>query len=160
MTSAAGSSSSILLKAEDGENAWILIELQGTIESRNGLSLDGVEFARLNREVCCVHVQSFSVVSTDRIVLHSQGGVPKLIMGKMQLEGTEVKLKKPLAIMTLIKPDDGSTQYHTAGVVRQKLVFKTRPVPASRPPLPEPSTQCGSKRARVDGANPSPPAKK
>ena len=45
MTSAAGSSSSILLKAEDGENAWILIELQGTIESRNGLSLDGVEFA-------------------------------------------------------------------------------------------------------------------
>ena len=92
----------------------------------------------------------------------SQGGVPKLIMGKMQLEGTEVKLKKPLAIMTLIKPDEGSTEYHTAGVVRQKLVFRTRPVPASRPPLPEPSTLCGSKRTRSDEpvASPLPPPRK
>ena len=88
--------------------------------------------------------------------------MPKLIMGKMQLEGTEVKLKKPLAIMTLIKPDEGSTEYHTAGVVRQKLVFRTRPVPASRPPLPEPSTLCGSKRTRSDEpvASPLPPPRK
>ena len=89
------------------------------------------------------------------LFLLAQDGVPKLVMGKMQLEGTEVKLKKPLAIMTLVKPSDGTTEYHAAGVVRKKLVFKTRPVPASRPPLPEPSTQCGSKRARDDAA-PSP----
>ena len=85
-----------------------------------------------------------------------QGGTPKLVMGKMQLEGQQVKLKKPLAIMTLVNPEDGTKEYHTAGVVRHKLVFRTRPVPASRPPLPEPSTTCGSKRARSssDAAQP------
>ena len=83
-----------------------------------------------------------------------------MIMGKMQLEGTEVKLKKPLAIMSLDKPEEGSTAYHMAGVVRQKLVFRTRPVPASRPPIPEPNTLCGSKRARSDEPVASPPAQK
>ena len=54
-------------------------------------------------------------------------------MGKMMLEGEVVKLKKPLAIMSLVKEDDGAkTEYHAAGVVRQKLVFKTRPVPVGR----------------------------
>lgn len=175
-------SSSILLRAEDGESGWTLIELQGTIESRTGAALDGTQFARLSREVCpcpalCqaparnrgrplrrtpgVFFERF-VRSSRAAILLSQGGVPKLIMGKMQLEGTEVKLKKPLAIMTLIKPDEGSTEYHTAGVVRQKLVFRTRPVPASRPPLPEPSTLCGSKRTRSDEpvASPLPPPRK
>ena len=83
-----------------------------------------------------------------------EGKAPLLVMGKQQLEGEFVKLKKPLAIMSLIKPkdpEDGPNEYHAAGVVRQKLVFRTRPVPASRPPLPEPSTLCGSKRARPDG---------
>ena len=32
-----------------------------------------------------------------------QEGIPKLVMGKTCLEGTEVKLKKALAIMELIK---------------------------------------------------------
>ena len=45
-------SSSILLRAEDGESGWTLIELQGTIESRTGAALDGTQFARLSREVC------------------------------------------------------------------------------------------------------------
>ena len=59
--------------------------------------------------------------------------MPKLRIGKMQLEGKEVTLKKPLAIMTLVKPEDGSPEYHAAGIVRRKYVFTARPVPTSRP---------------------------
>ncbi len=50
-------------------------------------------------------------------------------MGKQQLEGSIVKLKKPLVVMTL-QSEEGGREYHAAGVVRQKFVFKTRPVPA------------------------------
>ena len=57
-------------------------------------------------------------------------------MGRMQLEGELVKLKKPLAIMSLNKQDDGATEYHAAGVVREKLVFKTRPVPVNKAAAP------------------------
>ena len=71
-------------------------------------------------------------------------------MGKMQLEGEVVKLKKPMAIMTLVKPEDGTTEYHAAGIVRQKIVFKTRPVPVIAKPT-GPSL-CGGKRARADPA--------
>lgn len=71
-------------------------------------------------------------------------------MGKMQLEGEVVKLKKPLAIMSLQK-DDGATEYHAAGVVRQKFVFKTRPVPVVIKATDSSSSVCGTKRARIEG---------
>lgn len=78
---------------------------------------------------------------------------PKLVMGKMQLEGEVVKLKKPLAIMTLVKPEDGSTEYHAVGVVRQKLVFKTRPVPIIvKAAAPSGSSLVGTKRVRSEEA--------
>ena len=77
---------------------------------------------------------------------------PKLIMGKMMLEGEVVKLKKPLAIMSLVKEDDGAkTEYHAAGVVRQKLVFKTRPVPVIVKATDASASVCGTKRPRVEG---------
>jgi hypothetical protein len=43
--------SSIVLRAPDGEVGWSLVELQGTLEPRHGGSLDGIEFATLQREV-------------------------------------------------------------------------------------------------------------
>ena len=79
--------------------------------------------------------------------------MPKLIMGKMQLEGSEVKLKKPFAVTNLIpgSEEGGAPEYHVVGVIRQKMVFKTRPVPASRPELPQKPQPalCGTKRARA-----------
>ena len=71
-------------------------------------------------------------------------------MGKMQLEGEVVKLKKPLAIMSLVKPDESTTEYHAAGIVRRKIVFKTRPVPVVTKPASEATSLVGGKRARVD----------
>ena len=43
---------SIVLRAPEGEVGWTLIELQGSMEPRNGtMSLDGVEFGTLVHEV-------------------------------------------------------------------------------------------------------------
>ena len=83
-----------------------------------------------------------------------QGGVPRLVMNKTQLEGEQVTLKRPFAVMQLHKPDDGSREYHTVGVVRQKLVFKSRPAPA-RPQQASPATTHGSKRARTGDEPPT-----
>lgn len=65
-------------------------------------------------------------------------------MGKMQLEGKEIPLKKPLAVMSLVKPEDGSTEYHVAGVVRKKVVFRNRPAPVTVEP-----TTVGADRGAV-----------
>ena len=64
-----------------------------------------------------------------------QGGSPKLVMGKNQLEGEEVTLKKPRAVMELVKSEAGDSEYKLVGVIRKKIVFKNRPVPISRPEL-------------------------
>ena len=70
-------------------------------------------------------------------------------MGKNQLEGEEVTLKKPIAVMTLQKPEEGKREYHAVGIVRQKLIFKSRPVPVART---EPVTLPGpNKRTRGVG---------
>ena len=43
---------SIVMRAPEGEVGWTLIELQGSMEPRNGkTSLDGVEFGTLKYEV-------------------------------------------------------------------------------------------------------------
>ena len=79
----------------------------------------------------------------------TQGGAPKLLIGKNKLEGEEVKLKKPIAVMTLRKEEEGSREYHAMGIVRSKLVFKHRPVPASRPASVAQAAP-GRKRTRAD----------
>ena len=155
-------SRSIVLRAPQGEVDWTLIELQGSIEARNGAttSLDGVEFGTLVREVRAAatleerkRFLACKPVHPELRVVRcvQEAEAPKLVMGKMQIEGELVKLKKPLAIMTLVKPEDGSTEYHAAGVVRQKIVFKTRPVPIIvKAAAPAGSSLCGTKRTRAD----------
>ena len=39
--------SSIVLRAPAGEVGWSLVELQGTVEARNGSALDDIELAHL-----------------------------------------------------------------------------------------------------------------
>ena len=149
-------SRSIVLRAPEGEVGWTLIELQGSIEPRNGTtSLDDLEFGTLEREVsrCASKKAGAHQAEFARRVPWQEGEAPKLIMGKMQLEGELVKLKKPLAIMSLVKQDDGATEYHTAGVVRQKVVFKTRPVPQILKAAGAAAESiCGAKRARAEVA--------
>lgn len=68
-----------------------------------------------------------------------------LIFGKQKIEGGWTKLKKPLAIMAKVEGAEGSAcEYHARGVVRQKLVFKSRPKPIVS------SSVAMSKRVRLD----------
>ena len=68
-----------------------------------------------------------------------------LIFGKQKIQGAWTKLKKPLAIMAKVDGAEGSAcEYHARGVVRQKLVFKSRPKPIIS------SSVALSKRVRLD----------
>lgn len=50
----------------------------------------------------------------------------QLTIGYHQLEGTRVALKQPLLLLDK-QPDASGTSYHVQGVVRWRLLFKTRP---------------------------------
>ena len=122
----------LLLRAPAGEVGWSLVELQGAIESRDG-ALDGLEFAQLERQA---------------------NGTPLLVVGTQAFEGQWVSLKKPLAVMSKQPgaPDATGCEYHAKGVVRSKLVFKTRPTPRARPAIAQPSAEpatTGAKRVRL-----------
>jgi hypothetical protein len=68
-------------------------------------------------------------------------GAVWLRIGKAEMPGERVKLKKPLAVMTRVPDNDGardengrlpSCEYHTSGVIREKLVFRVRPTPITQ----------------------------
>ena len=48
---AAATNTQIMMRAPEGEVGWVMIDMQGTLETRNGQPLDGVEFGTLIREV-------------------------------------------------------------------------------------------------------------
>jgi len=143
-TQAASSSSSIVLRAPDGEVGWILVELQGTVAMRNGSAIDGMELARLVRDVrlprslfalalASVPLPCFALADPVRALAahrsQADGSAPKLIIGKVSIEGEEFKLKKPLAVMALNKAADGTREYRALGVVRHKVIFRRHPLP-------------------------------
>jgi len=115
------------LRAPNGEEEWTCVELQGVIEPRtSGVSLDGVEFGRLEHDG------------------DGSSGDCTLVVGKQQLKGRIIKLKKPLAVMTL--EEDGK-EYHVQGVVRQKFVFTKRPEPALVPQVASPAARSATAAA-------------
>jgi chromosome transmission fidelity protein 8 len=77
-----------------------------------------------------------------------------LRIGKGEMPGERVQLKKPLTVLTKASIGDGardedgrlpSCAYHVVGVIREKLVFKTRPTPITSS-LPQ---KASSKRQKV-----------
>lgn len=57
-----------------------------------------------------------------------------LRVGMQTMKGEFIKLKKPLAVLAKDAEGDGEggRRYNTVGVIRQKLVFKSRPSPITR----------------------------
>ena len=147
----------ILLRAPNGEVAWTLIELQGAIESRNGAaSLDGIEFGKLTEQVRRASFYSLSLPSLIRTrAMCPQEGKGTATCDGQAAAGGRVCQAQEAARNHVARqakdPEDGPNEYHAAGVVRQKLVFKTRPIPVPRErPPPEQPALVGSKRARAD----------
>lgn len=77
-------------------------------------------------------------------------------MGKVALEGEDVKLKKPIAVMALDKSESGEREYCAVGIVREKMVFKSRPVPVCRPQMIPSTSSSANKRKRISDSGPEP----
>lgn len=127
----------IQLRAPDGEICWTMVELQGSLENKMG-SLDGSIWGHLSQlpDVCCCTSAPRSLPCT-KLTFHpcprpSQGGV-SLRVGMQTMPGEYVKLKKPLAVLSKhSEGEGGSRRYDAVGLIRQKLVFKSRPSPITR----------------------------
>jgi chromosome transmission fidelity protein 8 len=50
-----------------------------------------------------------------------------LTIGYHELQGSKVSLKKPLVVLKKIKLNCGKVELHVVGIVRHKILFKTRP---------------------------------
>lgn len=81
-------------------------------------------------------------------VLGRQQETLQLTIGHHRVEGKQVQLKKPLAILRK-SPASGpdGVAYDVVGVIRSKVHFKTRPLALISAP------EAGKKRAKVDGAS-------
>ncbi|KAJ8924835.1 hypothetical protein NQ315_000989 [Exocentrus adspersus] len=85
---------------------WAIIELQGDLKSHTDSSFEGKFIGDLH---------------------FTKAGIPVLIIGHHLLYGKEAKLEKPFALLE--KKADDKTEYLVKSIIRNKIIFKTRPKP-------------------------------
>ncbi|KAL4707688.1 hypothetical protein ACJJTC_014869, partial [Scirpophaga incertulas] len=96
-------------KAEtvNGVPEWAIVELQGLVQLKDGATgptvVGDLHYFKRNRH-------------------------PVLILGHHVLNGKEVKLEQPMAVIEKVI-DDGKTKYNLKAIVKKKLLFKSRPKP-------------------------------
>ena len=104
----------VLTKGDGPLEEWVIIELQGELQTRNSKGFDGKEIGDLH---------------------FNKRGDPILIIGHHIITGKKVKLEKPFIVMTKCKnPDEViKSGYDSKHIIKAKittkLVFKTRPKP-------------------------------
>lgn len=92
---------------------WGIVELQGVVEPQPGFqdSLANLQIGTLCRP--------------------SSQEVYTLTIGYHELTGSKVSLKKPLLVLKKVKHPDGDScgqvELRVVGIIRQKILFKTRP---------------------------------
>ncbi|CAJ2641869.1 chromosome transmission fidelity protein 8 homolog [Trifolium pratense] len=89
---------------------WGIVELQGVVESQPGFqdSLANLQIGTLCRP-------------------SNQEQVYTLTIGYHELQGSKVSLKKPLVVLKKVKLTCGEVELQVVGIVRHKILFKTRP---------------------------------
>jgi len=102
----------ILIQLSDQCEEWCIVELQGILETKDGVSLANLWIGDLHFD---------------------DGGRPQLIIGHHLLTGSCVKLDKPLAVMRKITKQrediENCTSYEIMALVKRKIIFKNRPKP-------------------------------
>mmetsp|Transcript_18218 Transcript_18218/g.35790 ORF Transcript_18218/g.35790 Transcript_18218/m.35790 type:complete len:172 (+) Transcript_18218:115-630(+) len=142
--------------SELGPPEWAMVELQGTlaVAKRDELDEGGVDHSgdmdigspndRTNedeetvKKTQVIKLQHEGLAGQTLGALTFENGLPILEIGVHRLEGKVVKIPKPFAIMERVEStssDDlpsapaGGARFAIRGIVRQKLLFKTRPKP-------------------------------
>ncbi|CAG9819350.1 unnamed protein product [Phaedon cochleariae] len=91
---------------EGFSDEWAIIELQGDLKSHSDSNFEGQFIGDLH---------------------FTKSGIPLLIIGHHLMYGKEAKLEKPFALLE--KKVDGATAYTVKSVIKNKIIFKTRPKP-------------------------------
>ena len=99
----------IVRKTEQGQDL-ALLEMQGDLESRLGQDVD------------------LSGKFIGDLHFTKDNSTPILIIGHHILYGKSVKLEKPLVVMTKVN-EGQETEYQVQTIIRNKLIFKSRPKP-------------------------------
>jgi len=94
---------------------WIIVELQGTLETKEDVHLEGKVIGNLHFDT---------------------KGTPMLVIGHHLLHGKVVDLDKPYAVLrkeaNIYQYEGirkGNTCYNICALVKKKIIFKTRPKP-------------------------------
>ncbi|CAG4947548.1 unnamed protein product [Parnassius apollo] len=94
--------------SENGVPEWAIVELQGLIQMKKDSTLGPTVIGDLH--------------------YFNRNKHPVLVLGHHILNGKEVKLEQPMAVMEKIN-NEGKIEYKVKAIVKKKLLFKSRPKP-------------------------------
>lgn len=86
---------------------WTIVELQGDLKSYSESNFEGQFIGDLH---------------------FTKTGIPLLIIGHHLIYGKEAKIEKPFALIEK-QNVEGRIEYEVKSIVRNKIIFKTRPKP-------------------------------
>lgn len=94
-------------REDEGIPEWAIVELQGLVQMKK---------------------ETTSATPIGDLHYYGRNRHPVLVLGHHVLNGKEMKLEKPMAVIEKYSVND-KIQYRIKAVVKKKLLFKSRPKP-------------------------------